>query len=155
MSRLPRFLPPLIIGVLVVGLVAFTWIGASDSSEQIRQSKVLQTAGILGVGALLLLLWVGLFSPLPRRTRATVVVGFFVVVASFLALFRFRGVSGDLVPQFEPRFRASSTDLPDVDWASLPGARSRARLSRVGIGHRRRDHGVHCSNGFVSTAGLG
>ncbi len=117
-----RLWPAILICLLVAVLLGVTWLGADDSSVRIRQSKVASSAGILAAGTFLLLLWAGLFSGLPRRIRLYVVGGFLLLVLAFFASFRYRGVSGDLVPQFELRFRTSLTNLPESERA-LPGAR--------------------------------
>ena len=117
-----RLWPVLAIGVLVVVLLGLTWLGSADSSEQIRQEKVMQTAVILVLASLVSLLWAAFFSGLPQRTRRWLIGGFFVFVAAFFMMFRYRGVSGDLVPQFEPRFSTASAELADVDRTSLRGA---------------------------------
>ena len=120
MSR--RLWPVLVIGALVVVLLALTWLGSADSSEQIRQDKVTLTGVIFVLACLALLVWAAFFSRLPHRTRRWLVGGFFMFIAAFFVMFRYRGVSGDLVPEFEPRFRTASTELADVNRASLPGA---------------------------------
>lgn len=114
-----RYWPVWAVGTAVAVLLALTWLGGG---EQIRQAKVTQTGVILALAAFALLVWAGTSSSLPRQTRRWLVGGFFIVVAGFFVMFRYRGVSGDLVPQFEPRFRTASTDLADVNWESLPGA---------------------------------
>ena len=89
-------------------LLAVTWLGSADSSEQIRQEKGHATpAVILGGAAVGRVACVGGFCSsgraieAPRRGRLRRRSS-----SAFSALtFRFRGVSGDLVPQFEPRFR--------------------------------------------------
>ena len=123
MSKRPW--PVLAIGALVVGLLVLlglTWLGSADSSEQVRQAKVTQTAVICVLASCVLLVWAAFFSGLPQRTRLWLIGGFFVFVAAFFVMFRYRGVSGDLVPQFEPRFSTASAELADVNWTSLRGA---------------------------------
>ena len=120
-SSRPRWWPVYLIGILAVVLVTMTWLGASDSSERIRQEKVVMTAGVLLLASLLLLFWGVLFSRLPRRSRVLFVGGFFSLLVAFLALFEYRGVSGDLVPWFELRFRSSAANLASDNLASLPG----------------------------------
>jgi len=122
MTMSKRLWPVLVIGALVVGLLALTWLGSADSSEQIRQDKVTLTGVILVLASLALLVWAAFFSRLPHRTRWWLVGGFFMFIAAFFVMFRYRGVSGDLVPEFEPRFRTASTELADVNRALLPGA---------------------------------
>ena len=124
MSKRARIWPAIAIVAVLALILAFTWLWSSDSSEQIRQSKVLLSASVLALGAILLVLWAAMFSRLPLRMRASAIGGFLLVIVGFLVLFRYRGVSGDLVPQFDPRFRARTMNLPDVDPKSLPAAAS-------------------------------
>lgn len=121
MAILKRMWPVLATGVMVVVLLALTWLGSADSSEQIRQDKVMITAVIFVVASLVLLVWAAFFAH--PRTRRWLIGGAFLFIAAFPLMFRYRGVSGDLVPQFEPRFKTASTDLADTDGTSLPGAR--------------------------------
>ena len=120
-AKRPRWWPVYWIGILAAVLVAMTWLGASDSSERIRQEKVVMTAAVLVLASFLLLLWGGFFSRLPRRTRVFLVGGFVSLLGAFFALFEYRGVSGDLVPRFELRFRSSAVNLASDSLASLPG----------------------------------
>ena len=117
----PRWWPVYLIGILAVVLVTMTWLGASDSSERIRQEKVVMTASVLLLASFLLLLWGAFFSRLPRRSRVFLVGGFFSLLVAFFTLFQYRGVSGDLVPWFELRFRSSAANLASDNLASLPG----------------------------------
>ena len=64
-AKRPRWWPVYWIGILAAVLVAMTWLGASDSSERIRQEKVVMTAAVLVLASFLLLLWGGFFSRLP------------------------------------------------------------------------------------------
>jgi len=89
---------------MTVLLLLLSWSGATDSSERIRQETVMQSAAIVVVATFLLILWVVLFSRLSIRSRWRLLVGCLFVAASFVGFFRYRGVSGDLVPQFELRF---------------------------------------------------
>ncbi len=114
--------PPVAVIAAVFALLAFIWLAPGESATSMQEARVIPTAVVLVVASLVLLVWATLFSGLPRRTRHVIVGGFFVVVAAFFMMFRFRGVSGDLVPQFEPRFRSASTDLNEVSSYLLPGA---------------------------------
>ena len=64
-----RLWPVLATGAVVVVLLALTWLGSADSSEQIRQDKVMLTAVILVLASLVLLVWAAFFSRSPQRTR--------------------------------------------------------------------------------------
>ncbi len=73
---------------------------------------------LYSVGAVTLLLlggWWLFASRAPWRTRLTVLAAFAVLVASLAATFRYRGVTGDLVPILEARWStapASAASLP-------------------------------------------
>lgn len=100
----------------------FIWLVPREGAASIQESRVLPTAAILVVASLALLGWAVWFSGWSRRTRQIIAASVVVAVAAFVGMFRYRGVSGDLVPQFEMRFRAPTTDLEPADSGSLPGA---------------------------------
>jgi len=69
-----------------------------------RQGRVLQTVQTVVLVGLALLLWVLFASRLPRRVRLAA-LGVVVALAVLgKALFRIRGVTGDVVPILEPRW---------------------------------------------------
>lgn len=96
-----RWWPAVLILALVAARIVQVWV----FKDYQRQFKVMGTCSAMLVGLLLLLLWWLFFSRLPWRTRWLGLGG--LVAALLLAgtLFRFVGVSGDLVPIFEPRWR--------------------------------------------------
>lgn len=117
-----RWWPVLAVLAVVLVLLAFIWLVPREGAASMQESRVLPTAGLIFVAVFVVLAWAALFSGWPRRTRQLIVGGFIVAVVAFFALFRYRGVSGDLVPQFEMRFRAAPTDLEPAESGSLPGA---------------------------------
>lgn len=73
------------------------------------QQKNLYSVPILAAGALLLLLWVLFFSRLAWSKRFAIVGSVVVLGVLVASSFRIRGVSGDLLPVFEWRFRGQKT----------------------------------------------
>lgn len=78
-------------------------------SHQQRNLTVLAT---LVTVTPLLLVWWGLLSDAPRRWRATGVLAFVATVGLGAACFRVTGVSGDLLPIFEPRWKSVAASVP-------------------------------------------
>jgi outer membrane protein assembly factor BamB len=70
------------------------------------------TAGVLILGGLLLLVWITLFSRLPLKIRLLTWAVLLAAVALFFSAFRYRGVTGDVVPIFEPRWKGEIEVLP-------------------------------------------
>jgi len=109
MQPRPRLWPA---GVLLGGYLA--WVGfAWLAADSIRQHRVIRTwVGALVTG-LLLFFWMALFSRLPGRLRLKLVGAVFAGVGVFFALFRIRGVSGDVLPLVDLRWgRAQPPPLP-------------------------------------------
>lgn len=114
---------PILAGAVASVILGVIWLRPlGDGVSSMQEARVVPTAVILTITVLVLLSWAALFSGLPSRQRRIVVGGVVAVIVAFFVTFRYRGVSGDLVPQFEPRFRTASTNLADVNWDSLPGA---------------------------------
>jgi outer membrane protein assembly factor BamB len=92
----------------VAGLAVWLW---PISQVQVR-NLILYSLG--GITLLLLGVWWLFASRVSWRTRFTVLLGFAVCVGALGASFRFRGVTGDLVPILEKRWtpRAASQTTP-------------------------------------------
>ncbi len=103
-SRGPRWWPAVVILALVLIALGWAWLG----SDQIRQMKVIATALFLIVGSGLLLVWLTFFSRLPWKTRFATWGVLIAAGALFFSVFRFRGVTGDLVPVFDPRWKGEA-----------------------------------------------
>lgn len=102
LHRPPRWKLLGIILALVIGAVAAIWAWP----EATRQERVLRTGAALVAGGLLGFIWLLLFSRLPWRIR-WLGVGLLVAGLALLpALLRIRGVSGDLVPIVEFRWKS-------------------------------------------------
>ncbi len=95
-----RWWPALLI--VVGALIALVFIWGDD--DQIRQFQVMRTGMTLIVSTVLLLIWLTFFSKLSWKNRLKTWGGLVLVIASFFLLFRYQGVSGDLVPVLEPRW---------------------------------------------------
>jgi outer membrane protein assembly factor BamB len=109
-----RWWPGLLIAVAAVGRVAWTWLDARLA----RQEQVMRTGGVILVAVGLLLVWVLFFSRMRWPVRWRVLGGFLGVLALGALLFRYVGVTGDLVPIFEPRWATGART------ASLPAGTS-------------------------------
>jgi len=112
--------------VLLLGAlsVARIWL----TGDSIRQWRVVETI-VTSIGVVILLVvWLALFSRLPRRTRLVGAAVALAVLALAPALFRVRGVTGDLRPIVEPRFGRSSAlpepapHTPPAESLPAPGA---------------------------------
>jgi len=107
MSR-PRLWPAAL--VLLIGALAIAriWLVA----DSIRQWQMVQTIVTSIVVVILLIAWLAFASRLPRRTRLVGVALALGALALVPAVFRIRGVTGDLRPIVEPRFGRSAA-LPE------------------------------------------
>lgn len=91
-------------GILLLALGVVVWVRGFEDTDQQRRN--LQTLLVAIVAGLLLFVWCVGFSRLSRRIRGAVVLILVVgLVAGGLTL-RIRGVTGDLLPVFEWRWRA-------------------------------------------------
>jgi len=117
-AKRPRWWPLIILcGLEAIGLLLI-WMGPAVQ----RQQRVLRTGATFFVLFLLAFVWLLAFSRLRWRVRLIVAALFIVVPATGLALFRFHGVTGDLVPIFVPRWRSpvASRPTPAVRDTRLP-----------------------------------
>src|SRR4051812_36935967 len=100
----PRWRPLwVILGLEAIGLLII-WISPAVQ----RQQQVMRTAGLVIVSSVLLTLWLLAFSRLRWKTRGFVVLTVFLILGAFAALFKFTGVTGDLVPKFAWRWKSHS-----------------------------------------------
>ncbi|MSU59032.1 MAG: hypothetical protein EXS35_12845 [Pedosphaera sp.] len=111
-------------GVAIFLLAAAAWTWVRLQSEWPFQKRNLETAKVVLIALLALLLWWALFSRARWKARLAVLAGFFLLVGSVPALFRIRGVSGDLIPILE--FRWAKHDL-----VSASATHSRAAIPPV------------------------
>ncbi|HEY6167876.1 MAG TPA: PQQ-binding-like beta-propeller repeat protein [Verrucomicrobiae bacterium] len=88
--------------ILVGTLVAVAVIRLRDDLP--FQQRNINTAQTSFVAFALLLLWWTLLSRAPKRLRLGMTAGVLALIVLVVALFRIRGVSGDLVPILEPRW---------------------------------------------------
>jgi outer membrane protein assembly factor BamB len=115
----PRWWPAFTILALGALFVVHLW-GFADT---IRQSRVLGTIQTVVVVLLALLVWLLFASRLPGRVRLAGALGLVAVVGLAAALFRVRGVSGDVVPILEPRWaRQETAPLPALPAEAAPPA---------------------------------
>ncbi|MBM3845495.1 MAG: hypothetical protein FJ405_04300 [Verrucomicrobia bacterium] len=116
-ARKPRLWPALLI-LAVGGIVVVAFRFQSDWPYQMRNLRTaVALISILGA----LILWLLAFSRLPWTRRLLWFAGFLGVVGLFAGLFRIRGVSGDLVPEWEFRWK-STTAAAHSAGASTPAS---------------------------------
>lgn len=93
------------VAVLLLDVVVLTWVWWFQ--DVIRQEKVVNTMLSQTLAAFLLLIWLLFLSRLRWKLRLTSFFVFLLLILGFIALFRFKEFSGDIVPMFEWRWRAS------------------------------------------------
>jgi outer membrane protein assembly factor BamB len=103
-----RWWPALVVLALAAGGMA--WVGLLSGRQ--RQDRNILTAIIGFLTVLLLLLWCLFLSRLRWRVRLGVLAGLLGLVLLAMALFRFHGVTGDLVPVLQWRWERPS--LPSL-----------------------------------------
>lgn len=81
--------------------------------DRLRQIQVMASIGVLGLTGLALFVWFVFASGAPRRARQAVAGVVVTTLVLSAALFRIRGVTGDLVPIIEYRFAAARV-LPEA-----------------------------------------
>jgi outer membrane protein assembly factor BamB len=106
----PRLWPAVLILLLALTAVAAIW-SVGDSSGQERTTR---TGAVVLLTALLLTLWLALLSRLPWRLRLVGLSAAVLAAGVFGALFRVRGVTGDLVPVFESRWAEHGDAMPPL-----------------------------------------
>ena len=104
----PRLWPAVLVLSLGTLFVLATWL----TGDAIRQQRVLSTIVAVVLVLLALLVWLTLFSRLPRRLRLSAGALGLALVCLAAGLFRVRGVTGDLRPIVEPRF-GRPAELPE------------------------------------------
>jgi outer membrane protein assembly factor BamB len=108
-SRRPiRWWPAVVIQVLAAGTLVWVW----QSYARQRQDRNIATAIIGIITLLLMLVWCLFLSRLRWRIRLGVFGGVLALILVVMALFRFHGVTGDLVPVLQWRWERPS-------WTSL------------------------------------
>lgn len=110
-----RSWPPVVAVAAAAAWLAYTW----TASDVIRQSRILRTGVTLALLVLALAVWSAVTSR--RRGRWLALAAIVVLAGGFAALFRARGVTGDLVPVVEPRW-ARAAPLPRVAPPAQPPA---------------------------------
>jgi outer membrane protein assembly factor BamB len=103
-----RWWPALMILCVAAIAGSYTWL-RNDWNHQLQ---FMQTAGVFVVAIVLLLLWLFFFSGLSRKIRWGIFAGFVLPVLLTPALFRVRGLSGNVVP------------IPEFRWATPPAVPS-------------------------------
>lgn len=104
-----RFRVPAVLAVLNVLALTYIWL----LSDLMRQIQVMASVGILFLSFVILFLWFVAFSGAPRKARLGLALGLVSLIGLSAALFRVRGVTGDLIPIIEYRFAAARV-LPEA-----------------------------------------
>lgn len=104
--------------VCVLAIIALLWVRMH--TESAFQKRNLDSAQSILIATALLLVWWIFFSRACWRLRLGVLAGFVLLVAAVPALFRIRGVSGDLIPILE--FRWARHDLPATNATNAPAS---------------------------------
>ena len=123
-ARKIRWWPAILI--LVAAVVGVVWVHAH--TDWAFQKRNLTAAPIILIAAFLLLVWWTFFSRVRLRLRLAITFSFIGLLAAGAALFRIRGVSGDLVPILE--FRFASRALPVVAPAVVSRATTDSTVQR-------------------------
>ncbi|HAV63015.1 MAG TPA: hypothetical protein DCY13_11695 [Verrucomicrobiales bacterium] len=105
--------------LLFAGFQVWVWFGLDVQ----RQDKIMRSLGAGFLAVVLVVLWWLLYSRTRWKPRLGVFALVLVVGVGVGSLFRFRTVTGDLMPVLEPRWRQSSvTAVTDTNLlASAPG----------------------------------
>jgi outer membrane protein assembly factor BamB len=90
--------------ILILEVVAFVVIWNGPAIQ--RQQQVMRSGAAILIGVVFVLLWLLFFSRMRWRRRLVGAVGMVGAMAVLASLFRYEGVSGDLVPLFSLKWRA-------------------------------------------------
>jgi outer membrane protein assembly factor BamB len=93
--------------ILIGATAALLWIWLALDTW--RQQRILLTAQLLGAALFFLLIWVSAFSRMARPIGLGIVGGFLALVLLGALLLNIRGVTGDLLPIFEWRWKSAGT----------------------------------------------
>ena len=113
----PRLWPALLALLLGTLWILKTWL----TGDAIRQQRVMQTIATVALVVLALLVWLAFLSRLPRRRRLVAGGVALGLLALAPALVRVRGVTGDLRPIVELRWKSHAA-LPEPPRAPEPRA---------------------------------
>jgi outer membrane protein assembly factor BamB len=100
-----RLWPAFLIFLLSAAALAIVWMKPTRQ----RQDQVIRTFFVCFGTAVLLLLWVLILSRLPARKRLLVLLGVLACIVVGAGMFQIRGVTGDLRPIVEFRWRPKSS----------------------------------------------
>lgn len=115
--------PATLAAINVLALV-YVWL----ISDLMRQIQVMASIGVTGLTLGLIFAWFVFFSGAPGKTRMALVALVAVLAVVSAALFRVRGVTGDLVPIVEYRF-AKPRALPEAQSRPIEAAPAPASAS--------------------------
>jgi outer membrane protein assembly factor BamB len=144
----PRWWPAIVltcVWLAILGVSRF-W---PDLDGQVRV-----LAGLLVTVAwmVLMLLWLVALSRLPWRARAGSLLGVVAACGLFVALFRYAGVTGDVLPIFEPRWRSRTVVEHVAPHAPLPEAAALVEPSPEPTGEQSADSEVDAGDAPAGAA---
>ncbi|MBI4662877.1 MAG: PQQ-like beta-propeller repeat protein [Verrucomicrobia bacterium] len=113
-----RWWPAFLILALAAVVLIWIWVWYGVS----RQDRNIATVQVIFFTLILLLLWVVFFSRFRPRIRRTILAGVFGLIISAAGLFRIRGVTGDLLPILEFRWKPKPPSTVPVTAPGTPGA---------------------------------
>lgn len=113
------------ITLIAIGSANIVFAGFNPSYSH-QQRNLTALATLLGIVPLLLIWW-GLLSDAPRTWRFAIIGSTFAILAGALSLFRVTGVSGDLLPIVEYRWKPRPDPPPVASPASTTPTISAAR----------------------------
>ncbi len=90
------------LGVCLTAVAILLWLWGFSGRE--GQSKVMLTGLTFILSSLALLIWLHFFSGASKGAKARVWGVVILAIFLFIALFRYRGLTGDFAPVFEPRW---------------------------------------------------
>jgi outer membrane protein assembly factor BamB len=111
-----RWWPALLVLALAAGTLLWIWLGYGRQ----RQDRNIATALVVIATSFLLLLWCLFLSRLRWKIRLTTLGGVLGLALLSVALFRFHGVTGDLVPILQWRWEKSSPASLEERASALP-----------------------------------
>lgn len=110
--------------ILITALCALALVLIWAWPEVQRQQRYLATAGTLLIGTIVTTGWFLLFGPVSLRIRIVAVLAGITLVAIVASSFRITGVTGDLVPIFESKWKRPNSKSDDPIAPATPSVQN-------------------------------